>query len=191
MAQVAPGGGPPADRRPAHIRLWALGAAALVIAGLAVALITGGGVADRGSGRGGSTSSDKLPAGGQMTVLNNAPPPKRGDQVLAAGETTVHEVRYRVIVSRPKTKGPKRGPVPFYFTEYMAPPGKKLGFLQRFKVPGKFARDSVIGNFKLEANPGPNPDRSAGLAFSWFLHAGDHTDTTKYYGVTTHGIQIY
>ena len=180
---------PPADRRPRHIRLWAVGGAVVVIAGLAVALITGGG--NGGGGGGGSSSSDKLPAGGQMTVVNNAPPPKKGDEVLAAGETRVHEVRYRVIVSRPKTTGPKRGAVPFYFTEYMAPPGKKFSFLQRFSVPGQFARDSVIANFKLEANPDPNPDRTAGIAFSWFRHVGDQTDTTKYYGVTTHGIQIY
>ncbi|MFL5893590.1 MAG: serine/threonine-protein kinase [Thermoleophilaceae bacterium] len=188
VASAAPGAGTagapaaPAGRR-GNTRRWAVAAAALVIAGVAAALVAGGG------GGGGGGSSDKLPPGGQMTVVNNAPPPKRGDEVLAAGKTQVHSVRYQVVVSRPGTKGPKRGAVPVYFNEYM---GRPLKLLQRFKVPGvQFFRDSVIASFKVEANPDPNPDRTAGIAFSWFHHLGDQTDETKYYGVTTHGIQLY
>src|SRR5439155_15973123 len=103
-----------------------------------------------GGGNGGSSSSDKLPPGGQMTVVNNAPPPKKGDKVLAAGETNVHGVHYRVVVSTPSTKGPKRGAAPVYFNEYLGRPPK---LLQRFNVPVKFARDSTIASFKIEANP--------------------------------------
>lgn len=172
---------PPGERR--NLKPWAIGGGAVVVIGIVAALVTGGGNGDSGDG-----SSDKLPPGGQMTVVNNAPAPKTGDEVLAAGDTSVHGVRYRVVVTRPKTPGPKRGEVPVYFNEYLGKPPK---LLQRFKVPVKFARDSVIASFKIEANPDPNPEKTAGIAFSWFLHIGDQTDTTKYYGVTQHGIQLY
>jgi hypothetical protein len=49
----------------------------------------------------------------------------------------------------------------------------------------------VIASFKIEANPDPNPEKTAGIALSWFHHVGDRTDETKYYGVTQHGIQLY
>jgi predicted Ser/Thr protein kinase len=175
---------PPAARR-RNLKPWAIAAAAVVVAGIVAALVTGGGnpAADT------STSSASLPPGGQMTVVNNAPPPRKGDKVLAAGETSVHGVRYRVVVSKPSAPGPKRGAVPLYFNEYTGKPAK---LLQRFEVPNaKFFRDSVIASFKLEANPDPNPEKTAGIALSWFLHLGDQTDQTKYYGVTQHGIQLY
>ncbi|MEA2494139.1 MAG: hypothetical protein QOJ29_2050 [Thermoleophilaceae bacterium] len=182
---AAPAGArPPADARPRrNMKPWAIGAAALVVAGIVAALVTGGG------NGGSSSSSDKLPPGGQMTVVNNAPPPKQGDEVLAAGETSVHGQRYRVVVTRPKTKGPKNGAVPVYFNEYVGSPPK---LLQRFEVPNaKFYRDSVVANFKVEANPDPNPEKTAGIAFSWYHHLGDQTDETKYWGATLHGIQLY
>ena len=109
--------------------------------------------------------------------------------MLAAQETSVHGIHYRVVVSRPNTKGPKRGPVPVYFNEYM---GKPLKLLHRYQPPNvKFFRDSVVASFKVEANPDPNPDKTAGIAFSWYHHTGDQTDETHYYGVTQHGVQLY
>jgi hypothetical protein len=59
------------------------------------------------------------------------------------------------------------------------------------EVPVKFFRDSVIASYKIEANPDPNSEKTAGIALSWFLHVGDQGDQTKYYGVTQHGIVLY
>jgi predicted Ser/Thr protein kinase len=171
-----------APTRPRNLKPWAIGAGLIVIAGIAAALLTGG-----GSGSGSSDSSDKLPPGGQATVVNNAPPPKKGDKVLAAGETNVHGVHYRVVASIAKADAGKKKQTQLFFTEYM---NKK--FLLRFPVPdAKFYGDSVIAGFKVEANPDPNPDKTAGIAFSWFHHIGDQTDETQYYGVTSHGIDVY
>src|SRR5215212_524650 len=176
------GAQPPPGAKRRNMKPWAMGAAAIVIAGIVAGLITGG-----GSGGGSDDSSDKLPPGGQATVVTDAPPPKKGDKVLGAGETSVQGIRYRVVASRPTTKGPKSGRVPLYFNEYI---GGKL--LQRFEVPNvKFYRDSVIADFKVEANPDPNADKTAGIALSWYHHLGDQTDETKYFGVTQHGIQLY
>src|SRR5204863_4780084 len=98
------------------------------------------------SGHASSTSRNNLPAGGQAPVVNRAPPPKKGDKVLAAGETNVHGIHYRVVASTPDNKGPKRAVVPLYFNEYM---GKPLKLLHRFEVPNAtYYRDSVIANFK-------------------------------------------
>jgi len=168
-----------------NLKPWAIGAAVLVIAGIVVALVTGGGKAGSDD-----SSSGKIPAGGEAHVVNNAPPPKPGDEVLAAGETTVHGQYYRVVATRAKVKkGGKKAPTDLYFNEYMNSP-KKL--LHRFKVPNApFYNDSVVVNFKVEANPDPNPEKTAGIAFSWYHHVGDQEDETKYYGVTTHGIQLY
>jgi hypothetical protein len=92
-------------------------------------------------------------------------------------------------VSKPDTKGPKRAKVPLYFNEYTGKPRK---LLQRFEVSNaKFYRDSVIASFKVEANPDPNPEKTASIALSWYHHLGDQTDDTKYYGVTQHGIDLY
>src|SRR3954451_15289887 len=176
-----------AARRPHNLKPWAIAGGLIVVAGVVAALVTGGGGGGNGSSDDGS-SPGKLPAGGQMTVVNNAPPPKKGDKVLTAGETNVHGIHYRVVVSKPTTPGPKKGPIPLYFTEYTGTPAK---FLQRFTVPVKFYRDSVIASFKIEANPDPNPEKTASIALSWFHHVGDQTDQTKYYGVTQHGIDIY
>jgi predicted Ser/Thr protein kinase len=186
-AQHAAGAGAEASAaptKPRNLKPWAIGAALIVIAGIVAALVSGGG----SPGGGDDTSgSEKLPAGGEMTVVNNAPPPKKGDKVLGAGDTTVHGIRYRVVVSKPNSKGPKGGRVPLYFNEYI---GGKL--LQRFEVPNvKFYRDSVIASFKIEANPDPNPEKTAGIALSWYHHLGDQSDETKYFGVTQHGIQLY
>ena len=172
--------------RPRNLKWWAVGAALVVIAGVAAAAVTGGGNEVVSSDTSGSNA---IPAGGQMTVVNNAPPPKKGDKVLAAGKTNVHGVRYQVVVSVPNAKGPKRGAVPLYLNEYI---GAKPKLLQRFLVPNApFYRDSTIASFKIEANPDPNPDKTAGIALSWFKHAGDQTDATKYYGATQHGIRLY
>ena len=172
--------------KPRSLKWWAIGAALVVIAGIVAAAVTGGGASDTSNT---SSSASKLPPGGQMTVVNNAPPPKQGDKVLAAGKTQVHGVYYEVVVSIPITKGPKRGAVPLYFNEYL---GKKPKLLQRYLVPNvKFYRDSMIASFKIEANPDPNPGKTAAIAFSWHDHIGDQTAATHYYGVTTHGIQLY
>lgn len=192
---AAPGAGrtgvrPAAPRR--SVRPWAIAGALIVIGGIVAALVTGGGnpqtntAADGGRAGGPSAS---LPAGGQMTVVTNAKPPKKGDKVLAAGDTSVHGLKYRVVVSIPTTPGPKKGRVPLYFNEYTGTPFK---LLQRFEVPNaKFYRDSVIASFKIEANPDPNPEKTAGIALSWFRHVGDQQDETKYWGVTLHGIDLY
>jgi hypothetical protein len=170
-----------APTRPRNLKPWAIGAAAIVIAGIAAALVTGGG------GGGSSDSSDQLPPGGQATVVNNAPPPKKGDKVLAAGETNVHGVHYRVVASIAKSDAGKKARTQLYFSEYM---NKK--FLIRWPVPdAKFYGDSVIASFKVEANPDPNPEKTAGIALSWFHHLGDQTDETQYYGVTSHGPVVY
>jgi hypothetical protein len=167
-----------------NIRIGAGIGALVVLGGVVGALVSGGG---SGSG-GGATYADKLPPGGTMTLVTNAKPPKAGDEVLAAGKTNVKGVYYQVVVTRPKTKGAKGTPAPVYFNEYL---GKKPKLLQRFKVPVQFFKDSIIANFKIEANPDPNEDKTAGIAFSWYHHLGDQQDETKYYGVTTHGIQLY
>jgi hypothetical protein len=165
-----------------NLKPWAIGSALLVVAGIVAALVTGG-----GNGLGSDTSSAKLPAGGQATVVKNAPPPKQGDQVLAASETNVHGIRYRVVASIPTAEAAKRAAVPLFFNEYLD--GK---FLDRYEVPNaRFFRDSVIASFRVEADPDPNPGRTAGLAFSWFQHIGDQAHETKYYSVTPHGIQLY
>jgi len=112
-----------------------------------------------------------------------------GDKVLAAGETNVHGIHYRVVASTSSSEGPKQGAVPLYFNEYVGSPAE---LVQRFVVPNaKFYRDSVVANLKVHANPDPNPDKTAGIVFSWFHHAGDQTDETKRYVVTQHGIQLY
>jgi hypothetical protein len=165
-----------------NLKPWAIGSALLVVGGIVVALLTGG-----GTGSDSNTSSAKLPAGGQSTIVKNAPPPKMGDKVLAAAETNVHGIRYRVVASIPTTENAKVASVPLYFNEYLD--GK---LLSRYQVPdAKFFADSVVVNFKLEANPDPNPGRTAGIAFSWFRHAGDPNHETKYYEVTPHGIRLY
>jgi hypothetical protein len=178
------GGSPSAagiPTRPRNLKPWAIGAAVLVIAGIAAALVTGGGT---GSSDG---SSDKLPPGGQATTVTDAAPPKKGDKVLAAGETNVHGVHYRVVASIVKADAGKKTQTQLYFTEYM-----NRKFLIRWPVSdAKFYGDSVIADFKVEANPDPNPEKTAGIAFSWFHHLGDQTDETQYYGVTSHGIQNY
>jgi predicted Ser/Thr protein kinase len=162
---------------------WIVGAVVIVIAGIVVALVSGGGSGTSDT----STSSSKLPPGGQMTVINNAPPPKKGDKVLNAGETNVHGVHYKVVISTPDVKSPTKAPAPLYINEYLGKPAK---LLQRLKMPHPFAQDSTIADFKVEANPDPNPDKTASLALSWFLHVGDQNDLTHYFEVTPHGIQI-
>jgi predicted Ser/Thr protein kinase len=182
--RIAPPAAPPPTRQ-RNLKPWAIGAAAIVIAGIVAALVTGG-----GNPSGDDNSSAQIPAGGEARVVNNAPPPKVGDEVLAAGETTVHGRYYRVVATRAKAKkGSKKAPTDLYFNEYMDSP-KKL--LHRFKVPNApFYNDSVVANFKVEANPDPNPEKTAGIAFSWYHHVGDQEDETKYYGVSPHGIQLY
>ena len=95
-----------------------------------------------------------------------------------------------LVATRAKAKtGGKKAQTDLYFNEYMGSP-KKL--LLRFKVPNaEFYNDSVIASFKVEANPDPNPDKTAGIALSWYKHLGDQGDETKYYGVTSHGIDVY
>jgi hypothetical protein len=172
--------GPPIPRP--NVKPWAIGGALVVIAGIVAALVSGGGTSEETS-----SSSARLPPGGQATVVRNAPPPKPGDKVLAASETDVHGIRYRVVASTTGVADPKRGVVPLYFNEYLA--GK---LVQRYKVPNApFYRDSAIEDFRVEANPDPNPSRSAGVAFSWFRHLGDQRDETKYYHATPEGIRLY
>jgi len=102
-----------------------------------------------------------------------------GEKVLAASQATLHGVHYRVVAST-DSNGPKQGPVPLYFTEYL---GKQAP--RRVLVPElSFYGDSVIASMKVTANP-PT------LNFTWFPHGGDRTRDTKRYRVTSQGIQLY
>jgi hypothetical protein len=102
----------------------------------------------------------------------------------------VHGVYYRLVLSTPKTTGPARGSVPLYMNEYVGS-AKSPRKLQRLKMPYPYSRDSYVADFKVEANPDPNPDKTAGVALSWFQHTGDQKDLTHYFGLTRHGIDIY
>jgi len=170
--------------RPRRRWIWALGAAVVVAAGAVVAVVAAGG------GGGGGSSSSTLPPGGSSTVLNNVAPPVRGERVVAAAQTNVKGVAYRLVLSTPRTKGPRRAAVPLYMNEYVGEPAP-LHKLHRLRLPFPFARDSYVASLKVEANPDPNPDKTAGVAFSWFLHVGDKTDLTHYFGLTRHGIDVY
>jgi hypothetical protein len=94
-------------------------------------------------------------------------------------------------LSTPDNKGPKRGDAPLFMNLYAGASYDSLKLIQRRVMPYKWARDSVIASLKVEANPDPNADKSAGVALSWFLHVGDQTDLTHYFGVANHGIDIY
>jgi hypothetical protein len=181
-----PDGAPPSPppARPRRRWIWAVAAAAVVAAGVVVALIVAGG------GGGGGGGSESVPAGGESTVLNNVPPPVSGERVVGAAQTNVKGVAYRLVLSTPRTKGPRRASVPLYMNEYVGEPAP-LHKLHRLRLPYPYARDSYIASLKVEANPDPNPDKTAGAALSWFLHVGDKTDLTHYFGLTRHGIDVY
>jgi hypothetical protein len=101
------------------------------------------------------------------------------EKVLASGEGTVHGVHYRVVAST-DSNGPKQGPVPLYFTEYI---GKQRP--RRIQVPElSFYGDSVIASLKVTPKP-PT------LTFSWYRHSGDRTRDTKRYRVSPQGVQLY
>jgi predicted Ser/Thr protein kinase len=198
-ATVLPAGGAPAPgappaaagqhpAQPRNLKPWAIGAAALVLGGIVLALVTGGGTGASDTST--SSSSSKLPAGGQSTVVNSAPPPTPGDKVIRAAETTVHGVYYRLVLSTRARAGAQKGIVPLYMNEYIGS-AKSPRILQRLKMPYPFAHDSYVADFKVEANPDPNPDKTAGVALSWFLHTGDKNDQTHYFGLTRHGIDVY
>jgi hypothetical protein len=63
-------------------------------------------------------------------------------------------------------------------------------FLDQIKLPFPYYRDSYVADFRPSPNPAPNPDLTASLALSWFLHVGDATDVTHYFELTRHGIQV-
>jgi|tagenome__1003787_1003787.scaffolds.fasta_scaffold20926768_2 hypothetical protein len=154
---------------------WGIAAALVVVAGLAAAAITGG------PGAGDDSS------GSQLTILNNAPAPKKGDRVIAAGETDVRDAHYRIVMTVPRLSDAKRASVPLYANEYLGKPGR---LLQRLRMPWPWSRDSSIVDFKVESTPGSNPDNAAGLALSWFLHGGDQAPLTRYFQVSSHGIEL-
>jgi Protein kinase domain len=186
VAPTPPAAGAPPSVAGARSRrrwIWALVAAFVVAAGVVVALVVGG-------GGGGGGSSESLPPGGQSTVLNNVAPPVSGERVVAAAQTNVKGVAYRLVLSTPRKKGPRRASVPLYMNEYVGEPAP-LHKLHRLRLPYPYARDSYIATLKVEANPDPNPDKTAGVALSWFLHVGDKTDMTHYFGLTRHGIDVY
>jgi serine/threonine protein kinase len=189
--EAAPSAGsppsPPGTRK-RRLRTWALVAVPVVAAGVAVALLVGGG----GDGGGGSSSSSSksAPAGGDSTVLNNAPAPVPGERVVAAAQTNVKGVAYRLVLSTPRKKGPRRANVPLYMNEYVGEPAP-LRKLHRIRLPFPYARDSYISSLEVSANPAPNPDKTAGVALSWFLHVGDKESLTHYFGLTRHGIDVY
>jgi hypothetical protein len=166
-----------------HFARWAIAAAVVVAVGLAAVLALGG-----GSGGGGSSDSQKLPPGGTSIPVDNAKPPMRGDKVVAAAQTNVKGNAYRLVLSTRDAKGAKRARVPLDMNLYVGQPFK---LLQRREMPFPWYRDSVVASLKVEANPEPNSDKSAGVAFSWYPHVGDQTDVTHYFGVANHGIDIY
>jgi hypothetical protein len=90
----------------------------------------------------------------------------------------------------PVAEGPRRGRVPLYMNEFVGEPAP-LRKLHRMRLPFPYARDSHISSFTVEANPEPNPDKTAGVALSWFLHVGDKNNRTRYFGLTRHGIDVY
>jgi hypothetical protein len=165
---------PPVPRR--NTRPWAIAAAVIVIGGVAAAAITGGGM-----GNGDSS------AGAQMTRVTNAPPPKKGDRVVAAGAINVSGTHYRVVLSSARASDAKRASLPLYVNEYLGQPAR---LLQRLRMPWPWARDSSVVDFKVEATPGSNPDKTASLALSWFLHGGDQAQLTHYFQLTSHGVEI-
>lgn len=160
---------------------WVIAAALIIAGGVVAALISGGGNTSTDS------TSTQVPAGGQMTVVGNAPPPKTGDKVLTAGKTQVRGGRYEVVLSTPAVKRPTRAAAPLYINEYVGSPPR---LLQRLKMPHPWAQDSTIADFQVEANPDPNPQRTASLALSWYLHVGDQKDLTHYFEVTPRGIRV-
>jgi hypothetical protein len=172
----------PPVRKP-NLVPWGIAGALIVIGGIVAAIVTGGGGAGSDTGSAGS----RLQGSGQSTEVANAPPPKQGDKVLAASETTVRDTKYRIVVSTLGSKGPVGGSVPLFLNEYVN--GK---LVDRFLVPNaKFFRDSAIAGLDVEPDPGRNPDKNAGLAFSWFHHIGDQHEDTKYYRVSQKGIRLY
>lgn len=160
---------------------WVIAAGLIIAGGVVAALVSGGG----------NTSTDstaaQVPAGGQMTAVDNAPPPKQGDKVLTAGKTQVHGAHYEVVLSTPDVTRPTRAAAPLYINEYFGEPPR---LLQRMRMPHPWAQDSTIADFKVEANPDPNPQRTASLALSWYLHVGDQKGLTRYFEVTPRGIRV-
>jgi hypothetical protein len=166
-----------------HFGRWAIAAGVVVAVGLAAVLALGG-----GSGGGGRSDSEKLPPSGTSIPVDNAKPPKRRDKVVAAAQTNVKGNAYRLVLSTRDAKGPKRAKVPLDMNLYVGQPFK---LIQRREMPYPWYRDSVVASLKVEANPEPNSDKTAGVALSWYLHIGDQTDVTHYFGVANHGIDIY
>lgn len=168
-------------KRRTSLRWAAAVAAVVVLGGSALLLLTGSG-GDGGSGSG------RAPPGGASIVVNDAKPPKPGDKVAAAAQTTVDGNHYRLVLSTADNRGPQRARIPLYMNLYAGQPFK---LLQRREMPYPWYRDSVVAGLKVEANPAPNPEKTAGVAFSWYPHIGDQTDMTHYFGVAYHGIDIY
>jgi hypothetical protein len=160
---------------------WVIAAVLIIAGGVVAALVSGGGNTSTDS------TASRVPTGGQMTVVAGAPPPKPGDKVLTAGKTQVHGARYEVVLSTPAVKRPTRAGAPLFINEYFGSPQR---LLQRLKMPHPWAQDSTIANFKVEANPDPNPQRTASLALSWYLHVGDQKDLTHYFEITPRGIRV-
>jgi len=183
IAEPATHNEPAQPAKARHVGRWAIAAAVVVAVGLAVVLALGS-----GSNGGGGSDSEKLPPGGTSIPVDNAKPPKRGDKVVAAAQTNVKGNAYRLVLSTHDAKGAKRAKVPLDMNLYVGQPFK---LLQRREMPYPWYRDSVVASLKVEANPEPNSDKSAGVALSWYLHVGDQTDVTHYFGVANHGIDIY
>ena len=151
-----------------------------------MALLVGG-----GGGGGGSSSSESAPAGGDLTVLNNAPAPVPGERVVAAAQTYgSREWPTASCCRRRARRDPAAPNVPLYMNEYVGEPAP-LRKLHRIRLPFPYARDSYISSLEVSANPAPNPDKTAGVALSWFLHVGDKESLTHYFGLTRHGIDVY
>jgi hypothetical protein len=162
---------------------WAGGAAAVVVM-LGVAAL----LAWPRGGTSPSSASGRSPPEGASIVVNDAKPPKPGDKVAAAAETTVDGNHYRLVLSTADDNGAKRARIPLYMNLYA---GQPLKLLQRREMPYPWYRDSVVASLKVDAGRPPNPEKTADVAFSWYPHIGDKTDLTHYFGVAYHGIDIY
>ncbi len=184
-APAAPADAPssPPGGRSRRAPILALAAVGLIAGGVGASLVVGGG------GEGAGSSSPDRP-GGRSTGSNDAPPPPPGERVVAAARTNVKGVAYRLVLTTPRAQGPRRGRVPLYMNEYVGEPAP-LRRLHRLRLPFPYARDSHISSFTVEPNPEPNPDKTAGVALSWFVHVGDETAKTHYFGLTRHGIDVY
>ena len=178
-APTRPGARPPARVPPRKLRIWGAVGTVVVAAGIVIAIVSGGG----------NPSSNSTDTSGPPPRAIHGRSPGKNERVVVTRSARVKNVVYEVSLSIKKTSGPRRETIPAYINLYVGEPAP-VKFLDRIRLPFPYARDSYVANFNASANPAPNPDLTASLAFSWFLHTGDASDVTHYFELTRHGIQV-